>query len=146
MATDRDTAWHYVVGELTAQRVTLYAPLAQSGGTDLLARVGDGQYAELRIAETPAPGTFKAQVRRPRPSLFVVGVVPGDETEAWVLPSGAFDRFSTGGVLALNEPADEPLRERLAVYRNRWTLIANFAKYRSTLNDPVSLQMQLTLG
>lgn len=146
MATDRDTAWHYVVGELTAQKVALFAPLASSAGADLLARVGDGQYAEVRVAETPAPNTFRAQIRRPRPSLFVVGVVPGDETVAWVLPSGAFERFASGGVLALDEPADEPLRERLAVYRNRWTIIANFAKFRSTLNDPVSLQMQLALG
>ena len=101
MATGRDAAWHYVVGELTAQKVALYAPLAQSGGADLLARVGDGRSAEVQIA--------------------------------------------SAGTLTLDEPADEPLRERLAVYRNRWSLIADFAKYRSTLDDPVSLRMQLML-
>lgn len=146
MVSDRDFAWRYVVNELTARKVALFAPVAGTRGADLLARVSDGQYVELRIAQTPSSGTFQAQLHHPRPSLFVLGVVTGDQAEAWVLPSGAFERFATSGVLTLDGPDEEPLSERLAVYRNRWSLIANFAKYRSTLNDPVALQMQLALG
>lgn len=98
------------------------------------------------MAHVSAFGTLQARIRRPRPSLFILGVVSTNPAEAWVLPSGAFDRFADGGVLALDEPPDEPLRERLAVYRNRWSLITNFDQFRTTLNDPIALRMLLSLG
>ncbi len=145
MAKERDPAWHLVVRELTSLGAELFAPLAESSA-DLVARVNQGHFVELRLARMPTPNALEARVRRPRPSLFVLGVVSTDPAEAWVLPSGAFDRFSDGGVLALDEPADEPMRERLAIYRNRWSLIADFDKFRATLNDPVALQVLLAWG
>ena len=144
---EREQARRYVVDALTERDASLFAPIGRVPGVDLAARVGDGSYVELRIAESAAPGVFRAEVRRPKPSLFVLGVEETEEgVEAWVLPSGAFERFAFGNVLELDEPSDEPLRERLAVYRNRWSLIADYAKYRTTLNDPVALRVQLSLG
>ena len=144
---EREQARRCVIEALTQRNANLFAPIGRVPGVDLAARVGDGSYVELRIAESAAPGVFRAEMRRPKPSLFVLGL---DETdagvEAWVLPSGAFERFAFGNVLELDEPADEPLRERLAVYRNRWSLIADYAKYRTTLNDPIALRVQLSLG
>ena len=144
---EREQARRYVIDALTQRDASLFAPIGRVPGVDLAARVGDGSYVELRIAERAAPGVFRAEIRRPKPSLFVLGVEEMDEgVEAWVLPSGAFERFAFGNVLELDEPSDEPLRERLAVYRNRWSLIADYAKYRTTLNDPVALRVQLSLG
>ena len=134
-----------MIAELTSLGAELFAPLTESAA-GLVARVNEGHFVELRLAHVSAPGTLQARIRRPRPSLFVLGVVSTDPAEAWVLPSGAFDRFADGGVLALDEPADEPLRERLAIYRNLWSLIADFDKFRATLNDPTALRMLLSLG
>ncbi len=145
MTAERDPAWQLVVRELSGLGAELFAPLAQSSA-DLLARVDGGHFVELRLAKMTAPAAMQAHVRRPRPSLFIVGVVSADPPEAWVLPSGAFERFADDGVLTLDEPADEPLRERLAVYRNRWSLIASFDKFRSTLNDPIALKVLLAWG
>ena len=40
----------------------------------------------------------------------------------------------------------EPLGDRLDVYRDRWMLITEYSKYRSTLSDPISLQMLISMG
>ena len=144
---ERDQARRYVIDALTQRSANLFAPIGRVPGVDLAARIGDGSYVELRIAESAAPGAFRAELRHPKPSLFVLGLEETDAgVEAWVLPSGAFERFADGNVLELDEPSGEPLRERLAVYRNRWGLIADFAKHRTTLNDPVALRVQLSLG
>ena len=143
---DRDTAREYVIESLSGADTQLFAPLRR-GGIDLAVRVGAGEYAELLVAEAVSPNAFRADVRRQRPNLFVIGVLGfGESAEAWVVPSGAFERFADGDVLHLDAPSDEPLRERLAVYRNRWALITDYSKYRSTLTDPVALQVQLALG
>lgn len=143
---DRDTAREFVIESLSGGDTQLFAPLRR-GGIDLAVRVGAGEYAELLVAEAVSPSSFRADVRRQRPNLFVIGVLgSGESPEAWVVPSGAFERFADADVLQLDAPSDEPLRERLAVYRNRWALITDYAKYRSTLTDPVALQVQLALG
>jgi hypothetical protein len=64
-----------------------------------------------------------------------------------LLPSGVFERFSDAGKLDLDEDdGGEPLSERLIVYRDRWQLITDFKKYRSTLTDPVALRMMIAFG
>ena len=144
---ERDQARRYAIDALTQRSANLFAPIGRVPGVDLAARIGDGSYVELRIAESAAPGAFRAELRHPKPSLFVLGLKETDAgVEAWVLPSGAFERVADGNVLELDQPSGEPLRERLAVYRNRWGLIADFAKHRTTLNDPVALRVQLSLG
>ena len=69
-----------------------------------------------------------------------------------MFPSGIFERFASGAPLAesraldLDTTEDEPLRERLSVYRERWALIADYARYRSTLSDPVALRMMIAMS
>ena len=85
--------------------------------------------------------------------MFFVCVVSQDgaPSEAWVLPTSIFERFAGGApmadsrVLDLDSSDGEPLRERLSVYRERWALIADYAKYRSTLSDPISLRMMISM-
>ncbi len=87
---------------------------------------------------------------RPRPHLFILCVTA--DGEAWPLPSPVFERFAAGvpgepeWTLDLDAPAGEPLSDRLAVYRERWVLIADYNAYRSTLADPLALQVRLAMG
>ncbi|MCI0816162.1 MAG: hypothetical protein J4N29_03845, partial [Chloroflexi bacterium] len=97
--------------------------------------------------------TFEVPRLRDRPNLFIVGVVwdGGAPSESWVLPAHVFDRFADGapnGPRTLDLDADEaePLGERLAVYKDRWALIAEFSKFHSTLSDPLALQVPLAMG
>ncbi len=143
----------FVVDALKERGASLFVPLVGADDVDLAVRVEDGQYVELLI-RAPSEGkarSFHMGRFRPRPQLFIVGVTA--DQEAWVLPSGAFDRYASGGPGAPSRELDldaddggEPLSERLAVYRGRWALIANFRKFRSTLNDPVALQVQIALS
>jgi hypothetical protein len=103
------------------------------------------------MARTAAANYVVEQLKQHGASLFepVVGADP----VAWIVPSSVFERFAEStpgaGRCLLNLDKDdmgEPLSERLRVYRGRWTLIADYAKYRSTLSDPVSLQMRLAMG
>ena len=120
---------------------------------DFVVRGHEGQYVEVlaRWPEAGTPRLFRMKRFRPRPHLFIVGVT-WKEDEFWVLPSGVFERFAAGAPageqwdLDLDMNDGEPMDERLAVYRNRWKLITEFSKFRSTLSDPTALQVRLALG
>jgi hypothetical protein len=140
-----------VADHLKQAGASLFAPLVGADDIDLAVRGEDGQYVELRILEPDAAATtFTAGRFRPKPHVFFVCVAA---EETWIIPSNIFERFSAGTpggpthTLDLNkDDMGETLGERLRVYRERWTLIAEFRKYRSTLSDPVALQMMLAMG
>ncbi len=144
-----DAAQRYVIDHLQQRGAVLFTPVTGANDVHLAARGVDDQYVEILITTTTqgAPAVFHMGRFRPRQHLFVVGVVleDGDPSEAWVLPSGGFARFADAGNLDLDGRDGEPLRQRLAIYRNRWKLITSYAKFRSTLTDPVALQLQLAL-
>ena len=129
----------------------VFEPAGGPTGVDFVVRGHEGQYIEV-LARWPEPGTprlFRMRRFRPRQHLFIVGVTKDD---FWVLPSGVFERFAAGAPageqwdLDLDADEPEPLAERLAVYRNRWTLITQFSKFRSTLADPLALQVRIAIG
>ena len=148
-------AERFVIDELRSRGASLFRPLVGADDVDLAVRAPEGQYVEM-VVKTPEARTsarFRVGRFRPRPHAFFVCVVfeADQPSGAWVLPSGIFERFSTaaaGGAsdLDLDGPPDEPLRERLSVYKDRWSLIAEYAKLRSTMADPVALQVRLALG
>lgn len=153
MAADVETAKRYVVDALVEAGAAVFAPIGGRANVDLAVR-GNGGFVEVDVKPGTGDGRQFVMGRfRPRPQLFIVGVVFDGATpsEAWLLPSGIFERFSdrVGDGFALDLDADdggEPLSERLTVYRNRWKLITEFAEFRSTLTDPVALQIRLALG
>ena len=150
----QDRALSFVVDALAQRETMLFRPIGTPTEVDLAVRGWDGQYVEVQVRSAePGSRTFGMARLRDRPHLFIVGVVwDGEEpSESWVLPAHVYDRFASGAgnaprSLDLDAPADEPLRERLAVYKDRWGLIAEFSKFRSTLSDPVALQVRLALG
>ena len=153
MSAPSTEAREYVIRRLAACRAAVFAPVGGAAGVDLAVRAGDGTYVEIVIREPASPDrprSFPMARFRPRPHLFVVGVAPGPE--AWIVPSTAFERFASGAPgepewdLDLDGPTGEPLSERLGVYRERWSLIAEYATYRSTLGDPVALQVRIAMG
>ena len=153
----------FVVEQLAKLDLMLFRPIGTSMEVDLAVRGGDGRYVEVRV-RSAADGTrtFEVPRLRDRPNLFVVCVVwdggepptpgePATPSECWVLPAHIFDRFADGAgnaprTLDLDADEDEPLRERLAVYKDRWSLITDFSKFRSTLGDPLALQVRLAMG
>ena len=155
MGADPD-AREYVIKSLRSRGASLFVPVVGADDVDLAVRGADGQYVEVRVMspEPDAPGWFR--VRRFRPKAYVffvcVGSPSGASPEAWVFPSGIFERFAVGApsaesrALDLDTTEDEPLRERLSVYRERWVLIADYARYRSTLSDPVALRMMIAMS
>ena len=149
----------FVTGELLKRGAAVFEPVVDSVGIDLVVRGERGQYIEIQVKSAGSAGGkdprwFQMGWFRTRPHFIIVGVTyeQGQPTEAWVLPSGVFDRFASGPSdgsprdLNLDSPKTEPLRERLSVYKDRWALITDFAKYRSTMTDPQALQLQLALG
>ena len=69
------------------------------------------------------------------------------------MPSHIFERFAGGAEGAPSRTLDldqddlgETLGDRLDIYRDRWMLITSFSKYRSTLSDPISLQLLISMG
>ena len=154
MVGTEDRAMSFVVEQLAKLDLMLFRPIGTSMEVDLAVRGGDGRYVEVRV-RSAADGTrtFELARLRDRPNLFIVGVVwDGEEpSESWVLPAHVFDRFSDGagnGPRSLDLDADEaePLAERLAVYKDRWALIAEFSKFHSTLSDPLALRVRLAMG
>ncbi len=157
MASTEDRALGFVVEQLAKLDLMLFRPIGTSMEVDLAVRAGDGRYVEVRV-RSAADGTrtFEVPRLRDRPNLFIVGVVwdgaaPPAPSECWVLPAHVFDRFADGapnGPRSLDLDADEaePLAERLAVYKDRWALIAEFSKFHSTLSDPLALQVRLAMG
>ncbi len=130
---------------------SLFTPLVGADDVDLAVRGADGQYVELRILE-PKGGLRKFTVGRFRPKPYVFFLCVTTE-ETWVIPSNVFERFSQGVPNGPSHTLDfdqddlgEPIGERLRIYRDRWKLIAEFRKYRSTMSDPVALQMMLAMG
>ena len=145
-------AKQYVVDNLVERHTAVFEPVGGSADVDLAVRTGDGQYVEVIVKEPVSPEqsrSFMMRRFRPRPQLFIVCVTEGPE--AWLLPSGVFERFATGTpgepewVLHLDDPADEPLSDRLSVYRERWALMANYTEYRSTLSDPLALRVRIAM-
>ena len=140
-----------VADRLKATGASLFAPLVGADDIDLAVRGEDGQYVELRVLEAQGgERTFTVGRFRPKPYVFFLCVAA---EETWVIPSNIFERFAAGAPggpsRALNLDQDdmgETLGDRLRVYRDRWMLIAEFKKYRSTLSDPVALQMMLAMG
>ncbi len=137
----------FVVDALKERGASLFVPLVGADDVDLAVRGAEGQYVEIAV-RGPADGTpraFKMGPFRPKPHWFIACVTADQET--WLLPSGVFERFADHWTLDLDaDDGGEPLSKRLAVYKDRWSLIANFRKFRSTLNDPVALQVQIALG
>ncbi len=149
-----DRALAFVVEQLAKLDLMLFRPIGTSMEVDLAVRGGDGRYVEVRV-RSAADGTrtFEVPRLRDRPNLFVVGVVweGGAPSECWVLPAHVFDRFADGApngprLLDLDTDEDEPLAERLAVYKDRWALITEFSKFHSTLSDPLALRVRLAMG
>jgi hypothetical protein len=140
-----------VADRLKEAGASLFVPLVGADDIDIAVRGADGQYVELRVLESDASGrAFTMRRFRPKPYVFFL-CVTADET--WVIPSNIFERFSAGvpggPTHTLNFDQDdmgETLGERLRIYRDRWMLIAEFKKYRSTLSDPIALQMMLAMG
>ena len=61
--------------------------------------------------------------------------------------SYSYGRFNEPqGTLILD--ADDPSKSsfKLAVYKDRWALIAEYSKFHSTLSDPLALQVRLAMG
>ncbi len=145
-----------VIEKLAGLGAAVFEPVGGKAGVDLAVRAGDGQFVEAIIRQAVSaerPRAFLMRRFRPRPHLFIVGVVDAaDGPEAWLLPSNVFERFAQGApgepewVLDLDDDAGEPLSERLAVYRERWALVAEYSKFRSTLGDPVALQVRIAMG
>ena len=144
-------ASQHVIEQLKANGASLFTPLVGADDVDLAVRGGDGQYVELRLLEPEAGGrAFTLGRFRPKPYVFFVCV----ESEAtWVIPSHIFERFASGAPGAPSRTLDldqddlgETLGDRLDVYRDRWMLITEFSKYRSTLSDPISLKMRISMG
>ena len=141
------------VAELVQRGAAVFEPVGGPAGVDLAVRTGDGQYVEVVVMEPASTDNGRAFVMRrfrPRPHLFILCVTA--DGEAWPLPSPVFERFAAGApgepewTLDLAAPVDEPLADRLAVYRERWALIADYNAYRSTLADPLALQVRLAMG
>lgn len=149
--TDASVRQH-VVDNLVERHAAVFEPVGGAADVDLAVRTGDGQYVEVIIREPVSEEmgrSFLMRRFRPRPHLFILCVAPGPE--AWLLPSTVFERFATGApgepewVLQLDAKEDEPLNERLSVYRERWPLIANYSEYRSTLSDPLALRVRIAM-
>jgi hypothetical protein len=143
-------AQEHVAEQLKSTGAGLYVPLVGSDEVDLAVRGEDGQYVELRVLEATGTRVFAMGRFRPKPYAFFVCVGDGED---WVMPSNIFERFASGAPGAPSRTLDldqddmgETLGERLAVYRDRWALIAQYRKYRSTLSDPVALRMVLSMG
>jgi hypothetical protein len=145
-------ARQHVVDNLVERHAAVFEPVGGSADVDLAVRAGDGQYVEVIVTEPVSEEetrSFLMQRFRPRPHLFILCVAPGPE--AWLLPSTVFERFATGApgepewVLHLDAPPEEPLSDRLSVYRERWALIANYSEYRSTLSDPLALRVRIAM-
>ena len=146
MNNSKQSSWQYIIDQLTSHKVVLFSPLSHKSEEVLLARVGDGQYIELVLAEQSESRSFKFSIKRSKPHLFVVALESTNEDAAWILPSAVFERFSANGILNFESSFLDPLETKLAVYKNRWSLISQFNKFRSTLHDPTALQVQLALG
>jgi hypothetical protein len=145
------TTQQQVADRLKAAGASLFTPLVGADDIDLAVRGEDGQYVELRILESQTDArAFTVGRFRPKPYVFFLCVTP---EETWVIPSNIFERFAAGvpggtsHTLNLDQnDLGETLGDRLRIYRDRWMLIAEFRKYRSTLSDPVALQMMLAMG
>lgn len=143
----------FVVQSVSELGVSLFIPATERSGLDLVVRETDGAFVEVDIkAASDSNPVFSMGHFRPRPSLFVVGILFKNNApvESWVLPSGIFDRFAShGNAVVLDMQADdggETLSDRLAIYRDKWQLISEYSKYRSTLSDPIALQVRMALG
>ena len=73
------TSWQYIIDQLTSNKVALFSPLAPRSEEVLLARVGDGQYVELLLAEQLEGTSYKLSFKRSKPHLFVVAIESIDE-------------------------------------------------------------------
>ena len=142
----------YVADELVQWHTALFEPVHGASDVDFAVRTGDGQYVEIIVREPSSPDkprSFVMKRFRPRSHLFIIALAHGPE--AWILPSIVFERFAAGAPgekewnLNLDTPPDEPLSERLSVYRERWAIIAHYAEYRSTLSDPLALQVRIAM-
>jgi hypothetical protein len=80
-------------------------------GIDLAVRGADGQYVEVQVKSGGGVSgrdsrRFHVQRLRLRANLFIVGITyEGDDlVEAWVPPSGVFDRYTEGSWQAGKKP------------------------------------------
>jgi hypothetical protein len=142
----------HVADKLKEAGASLFVPLVGADDVHLAVRGEEGQYVEVRVLEPDAGGRAFTMGRfRPKPYVFFVCVT--SEPEAWLFPSNIFERFASGAPLDPSRTLDldapdmgETLADRLRIYRERWALLKDYRKYRSTLSDPVSLQMMLSMG
>ena len=147
-----DVAQQHVTEALKQHGASLFVPLVGANDVDLAVRGQDGQYVEVLILQ-PDDGPRRFAMGRFRPKAHVFFVCVESTEAAWIMPSGIFERFADGAqgadrrVLDLDkDDMGESLGDRLRIYRDRWALIAEYSKYRSTLSDPVSLQMIINMG
>lgn len=147
-----DNPTQYIVDQLIQRHAVVFEPVG-AADVDLAIRTGDGQYVEVIVLTSSVPEkprSFIMKRFRPRQHLFVILLADGPE--AWLVPSAVFERFAAGAPgesewdLDLDSSVGEPLSERLGVYRERWGLISDYSKFRSTLGDPVALQVRIAMG
>ena len=146
-------AEYHVFSELLKRGVAIYQPLVNEG-IDALVRLLDGQILELAIKSVSVPAEqrprrFQMPDYQPRPEFFIVCVDLSEGTEniqTWVFPSLVFYAYSPGAgserknrILNLDsgeKKYDAPLWDYLRGFRNRWELIADFAKFRGFMDSP----------
>ena len=148
------TLHEYISLKLIDSGVSVFEPLNTSSDIDFAIRTGDGTYTEVIIREPVSQkdsSSFQMDRFRPRAHLFILCVT--SNYECWLIPSIVFERFASGApveaswVLNLGTPNDiESLGERLSVYKDRWSLLSNYTKYKSTLSDPVALKVRIAMG
>ena len=120
MGTDPD-AREYVIKSLRSRGASLFVPVVGADDVDLAVRGADGQYVEVRVMspEPDAPGRFRVRRFRPKAYVFFVCVASpsGASPEAWVFPSGIFERFAGGAPLAESRALDLDTTEGRALAR-----------------------------
>ena len=148
------TVHEYISSKLIESGVSVFKPLNSNSDIDFAIRTGDGTYTEVIIRESISENdalSFQMDRFRPRAHLFILCVTSNHE--CWLIPSIAFERFASGApveaswVLNLGTPnGNDSLVERLSVYKDRWSLLSNYTKYKSTLSDPVALKVRIAMG
>ena len=120
----------YVFSKLIQKGAMPFLPIADIKGVDAVVRKRDDTYIEIQAKSTWPPeqaGYFNVPDLDVRKNLFIVCLIMGEITEAWIIPSEVFAE-NTGKrrllSLGLGETKHQlSLREKLADYREAWHLL-----------------------